>query len=82
MGALVGTTIWLAHLIQDKIAENEDEELINRLIKKIQEKTFDLKDNEELETLKSKYQDDIENIAQGNIEQNNVTETNPGMIIA
>jgi hypothetical protein len=68
LGAVAGAAVWLVHLIQDKIAKKEDEEQINKLLKKINDKSFDIDDNEELETLKTKYKNDIDDLAKGNVE--------------
>lgn len=67
LGAVAGAAVWLVHLIQDKIAKKEDEEQINKLLKKINDKSFDIDDNEELETLKAKYKNDIDDLAKGNV---------------
>ena len=55
VGALIGTTIWLKNLIADKICKKEDEKKIDELIKKIDDRSFSLKDNEELEKIGKKY---------------------------
>ena len=70
IGALAGAAVWLVHLIQDKIAENEDEKTINNLLKKINNKSFDINDNEVLDELKEKYKNDIEELAKGSSSSN------------
>lgn len=67
IGAVAGAAVWLVHLIQDKIAKKEDEEQINKLLKKINDKSFNIDDNEELETLKAKYKNDIDDLAKGKV---------------
>jgi hypothetical protein len=71
-GAIAGSVVWLIHLIQDKIAKSEDEALINRLIERIKNKSFNIKDNEDLERLKAKYEQDIKDLAEKKNTETNV----------
>ncbi len=57
IGAIAGTGIWLKNLIEKHFCKKEDESKINELIRKLDDKSFSIKDNEELNKIFEKYND-------------------------